>query len=619
MSQTVPRHSERNPRTGRYVHVRAPGDAASTTVKPPAPATPAGGGLKTTVPARRTPQTPRWGKRVQWTVSVLVAATIGTASFFVGGFQYRAAVELRVTDAGVPETVLGDLRRELLDQAWQALSASTDRWRVELDVPARALRVTVTSPRSGQVSTSVVQVATDCVEHIRKVVEHARTQPGPDEVVLAEFRQRLADEHRVLNGDLRRIESTLPGEDCALVDAELHTRLTARRADYAQNRERVRQAEAQLAAIRAAPPPERATVDPEVREQAIRADAEVQQDLKALRVQLAEARYQLLGVLEAASPMLDALAASAKDLEELCSGDQVGSAEAELRRSVERIGQSTADYGALLTEFAQVWAREGDGLRTLADDPRRANVLHAQATLYDLLSGFIFQSTVPLTSIRDQVRAVSTAPGTPAHRHELASSLARGLHALQSAHHQFEFAAGDVKPSNNFRLDAALKSAKGLYHRSCGRLEQIEERLSRQALADLRATRARRIAVLEQEIGQLRPTLDASVEAMMATHEQADRNAPTLQGYRESRAVAGVYEERILDVERKLARIDTQLNDRAAKRMEVINTDHLLIVPLRAGRWPVNLPAKLFQGTLAFAAVLALLIGLQLWLSPRVV
>jgi len=612
LTQTASHHPERSPRTGRFVRKRTSAGATPATVATPSRP---GAGSDEPPSAKRHR---RRRKRVPWVTSVLVAATVGVAGFLVGGFQYRASVDWVVTDAGAPTSVLNDLRRDLLDHTWQTLRSPTVEWRVDLDAAARALRVTTTSPDLEQASTSITQLATTFMERIHKLVEHARTQPGPDELVLTEFRRRLADDLLALTGDVRRIESTVPDEDCQAVDAELRTRLATGHATYAQNRERVREAEVQLAAIHAAPLPQKAAVDPDAREQAIRTDVEVQQDLRALRVQLAETRYQLVAVCEAASSMLDVLTTSAKSLEDLCAGEQVRSTSVELRRPVERIGQSAADYSALLAGFAQAWNQEGDRLRALEDDPRQAKIIDLQATLYNLLSGFVFQSSVPLTSIRDHVRAVSTAPGTPAGRHELASSLVRGLHALQSAHHRFEFTAGDIKPSNNFRLDAALRSAKGLRHRSRGRLEQIEGRLSRDALANLRDERERRVAALSKEIDELRPTLDASVEALLATHEQADRHTPALQRFHESQAVTGVYDERIKNTQREIARIDTLLTDRAAKRMGVINPDHLRVVAHRISRWPVNLPAKLLQATLAFAAVLVFLVGLQMWLSPRV-
>ena len=612
MSPTASRKSKQGPDAGVPVHHKAP------TERGPVADVPAGrrqaGRDRSVAVRRRRSQSGRAG----WIISVLVAAAVGVAGFLAGGFEYRASVELVVTDAAVPAAVLRALRRDLLDHAWKTLRTSTCPWRVDLDEDARVLSVALTSPDRAQARASISLLATTFVDHIRGLVDRARAQPGPDELVLAEFRRRLGDELLVLTGDVRRIESTLPREDCEAVEAEVGSRLATGRAAYARDRKRVREAEAELAAIVAAPLPDRAAVDPETRARANRADVEVQQDLKALRVQLAEICHQLLRVRESASPALDDLRASTAELEALCSGPGGRSAGVELRLAAERIGQSAADYSLVLAEFSQAWMGEFDRLRTRPDDPRRAEAVDVQAALDDAASGFIFQSSGPLTAIREQVRAASTAPGPAAKHHEFASSLVRAFHGFQSAHHRFEFAAADVKPSNNFRLDAALKSARGLRYRSRRRLAQIGERLSRQATTDLRADRDRRRAALKDEIGGLRRALDASVEGLLATQERADEHARVLQNFLQARTVAGLYEERIKNIAGELRQIETRLNDLAAKRMDVINPDHLQIAPYRVDRWPANLPTRLLQGAVVGVGVLILLVGLRMWVSPKV-
>ncbi len=612
MSRTASREFERSRRAGAPDRRPTPAPGAAI-ADAPGLGPPPGPGRTTSIP-RRKPH-----RRVaQWIISILIAGTVGVAGFLAGGFEYRASVDLVVTNTNVAAAELDGLRRDLLDHTWKSLGASAAPWRVELDAEARSLSVTLASPDPEQARAALTQLTGGFVDQIRALVERARTQPGPDEVVLAEFRKRLQDELLTLTGDVQRIESSLPRDDCEAIDTELRGRLSARRSAYEQNRARVRTAEAQLAAILDAPLPERAVVDPETRARTIRADVEAQQDLKALRVQLAELRHQLLKVREATSPILHELGTSAGELEALCSGTEARSADLELRRTVERVGQFAIDYHALLREFAQAWTAEFDRLDTLQDDLQRAEVLDVQGAVEDAVSGFIFRSSVPLGAIREQVRLASAAAAAAAQYHELASSLVRAFHALQTAHHRFEFTAADVKPSNNFRLDAALKSAKGLRHRSRKRLAQIEGCLARRALENLRTQRTGRVAALKREIDELREALDASMEAAWAVQERVSEHTPALHNYRQSQTVAGVYEERAKSIRADLGQIETRLNDLAARRMDVINPDHLEVASCRVDRWPVNLPAKLLQGSLAAGAALVLLIGLQTWLSPKV-
>lgn len=559
---------------------------------------------------RRTPRRGRW----RWIVGALVSATVGVAAFLVGGFEYRASAELTVTNATAPASMLDDLRRDLLDHSWQMLSASTSRWRIDLDEDARTLRVILAAPDPDQAHVWVTELTTTFMKRIRTAVECARTEPGPGEAIFSEFRHNLRSELATLTGDVRRIESALPREDCQETDVALRRQLVARRDAYQRNRRLVDEATTQLAAITNAPIPTRATVDPEIRSRSIGAEVELQQDFKALHVQLAEARYQLLKVWETASPALENVSAFAERLETLCSCKQVRSADLKLRRVAERIAQSTADYRAFLTEFSNTWMAEFGRLRTLRDDPRRAEVIEIQAAIANAVSRFVFQSSVPLAAIRQEV---GTAPTTSAGQHEFASSLVRTFHTFQTAHHRFEFAAADVKSSNNFRLDAALKSAKGLRYRSRKRLARIEERLSREALEHLRVERTKHIAALENKITEQRKQLDAALDAAWVTQDRANEHASTLRSFLQSKTVAGICEERAKDIKAELQQIEIRLNDLAAKRMNVINPDHIEVTPCRVDRWPANLRTKLLQGVLAGIASLVFLIGLRMWLSPK--
>ncbi len=559
-------------------------------------------------PIRR--RAPRRG-RIHWIISVLIAATAGAAGFLVGGFEYWASVDMVVDDANLSTTELDNLRRDLLDHAWQEFGTAGAQWHIGINPPARTITARASASNPAKARALITNLTTAFIEHIRKTVEEARTHPEPVELVLAGIRQERISELERLEAQVRRIESSLPEDDSVEADTRLRGQLSERREVYQHSRGRVEEVEAQLAAVIADPLPERAAVDPEARACAIKADVETRQDLKALHVQLAEARHQLLQVGQVAGPALDKLIAAGGRLGSRCSQVQACSVALELRRAVERLEQSLADYRAVLTGFAQRWSMEFDCLGTLADDPRRAEVIGVQVALCDALSGFLFQTTVPLATMREQVGAVSTASAASAEHHELASALVRGFHTFQTAHHRFEFAAGDMKASNNFRLDAALKSARGLRYRSSRRLAQIEERLACQALQDLRDLRTWRIAALEEQLRQLRHELDTATEAWIVAQEQADEHTPAMHNYLRSKTTAAAHAEQIASIKHEVGQIEIRLNNLAAGRMDVINPDHIAVADCRVDRWPVNLAAKLLQGAFAAVAVLVFSLGLR--------
>jgi hypothetical protein len=549
-------------------------------------------------------------------MTLLVATTVGVAAFLMNGFEYRASVDLVATQPAT-STALDRLRRSLLDYTWQTLGESGSHWWIDLDPQAAVLRVTLSTADRRQACSSLDRLAASFLQHHRTSLDRARTELAPDERLLTQLREERAAELAALTTGTQRIAASLPAGDVAAATRSLREELAARRAAYAQNRRRAQDLQAELDALGAAPLPDRAPVDPEERERAIRADIEVQQDLKALRVQLAEVRHELSAVGLQTAPTIEAVGTTTEQFESLCNGPEARDAPVELRRAVERMGASVADYRTLLGEFARAWSVEFERLAAAPDDPRRPEVLDVQNALSEVLNGYSFGAAASLGAIREQVRVVSEASASPAEQHEFTSALLRTFHALQSAHQRLEFTAADVKPTNNFRLDAALKSAKGLRHRSQQRLTRIDEQLAQQALDALRAERERRMTALKEERDALRQTLDGSVETLLAAQDEADAHAPALEQFVQGKTTAGVNAERIKTITAELQRIDRELANAAAERTDVIAPENLQAAPSRLARWPVNLGVKLLQGALAGLVVLTLLVAVQTSLAPR--
>ena len=131
---------------------------------------------------------------------------------------------------------------------------------------------------------------------------------------------------------------------------------------------------AEWTALRSPPSPSEAVVDANVREQAIVAEIELQQDLKALPVQLAEMRHLLLGVWKAATPALEELTAATRALNKFALGEDAEAAEGAPREAVESIAQSAGEYEALLGTFSLDWSDAFKELEADDDDPRRAHI-----------------------------------------------------------------------------------------------------------------------------------------------------------------------------------------------------------------------------------------------------
>ena len=101
----------------------------------------------------------------------------------------------------------------------------------------------------------------------------------------------------------------------------------------------------------------------------------------------------------------------------------------------------------------------------------------------------------------------------------LQSDLTRGFHAVQQAHHRFEFAAGALEPAVNFKLDAALLGARGLRRRSQLRIRRIDEQLQTDAAMRARRGRTTDLAQAKRSYGQLRATLDHAVTKLLSVQD----------------------------------------------------------------------------------------------------
>jgi hypothetical protein len=250
-------------------------------------------------------------------------------------------------------------------------------------------------------------------------------------------------------------------------------------------------------------------------------------------------------------------------------------------------------------------------------DPVSDNLVDGYVSLRKLASDFLFDASKLLTAMREQIDAVNESEVAAPRNYMFVSELTRGFGHAQTAHHRFEFAATKIDSANNFRLDAALRGARGLRSRTRDRLAAIEKALQAEALKTAKETyaidlRDAQIAVLasrrrlDEIVGQLLQA-DGSVLATIAPSEQ-------FLGAVIRRELA---EKAAADERGQIAQLQEIVDDLSTKRKAVAAGSVVELASIETSPAPHDLRRRVeLSGAAASIALVSILLG-QWWLARR--
>ncbi|MFQ5489305.1 MAG: hypothetical protein ACE5GE_01175, partial [Phycisphaerae bacterium] len=258
--------------------------------------------------------------------------------------------------------------------------------------------------------------------------------------------------------------------------------------------------------------------------------------------------------------------------------------------------------------------REFVALRQLTDiDPASPRIIEAQKRLKEMLADFLYESATALTALREQVNNLADGSTDQAQDHRVLSWLTRGFHALQAAHHRFEFAASDVQISNNFRLAATLRSAQGLRQRTVLRRRVINQHLTQIARRQVALDRQNQIADLESRIEQLAAEEDESLRGLLALQDQHDKATRSMEEYAVKRTQSDIAGERINELTVEIDDTRQRLQELADQRPPSVDPSNIRLVACSVSRMPANLTRRLAYG---WAAFVTCLLVLMVFFSP---
>ncbi len=546
---------------------------------------------------------------------MLAAAAVGAGvlTVFVGRFDYLCTIEFGISAQDCEADGLAVYQHELILHL--ARTAKTNgiasapflRWPPSARPESCSIRYAFLAPSVREGNLRLVQLTHSYPDHLRAVAERALSTPTADEQKLTgqldALRARLSS---LTSGGIPPVEAALASNPQQDTDSATVS-LRAERAGYDELRSRQDGLAGQLTRLQQTPVPRTVPVDPELRQSALEGDLFLQQDLKTMEVHLAETRARLLEVYRGALPALRTLSAETESLQQLGDTKAAQSATGAHRLAAERLVEAANEYQRLLTRFAGSWRREFIALQDAADQPADPAIIETQDRLARLLSDLLFETVEPLSALKTQVDAMSADPNNAARHHELITLATRRFSALRTAHHQFEFSASDIRALNNPRLDAALRTARALHHRTQERIRTIDQGLQADAYRLAVQERDRKIAELQEQIDRLRPQIDQTINAMLSAQDVLTQAVPRLEDFLHQQVGARWHAEEIRRLETKIADTQSLLNAMAADRTAPVHPAAVTVLNRHVDRQPVNLLQRLASGWLVTATALVLI------------
>jgi len=549
-------------------------------------------------------------------LAVVAALLVGAALTFLGGFQYRCVATIRVSGPPNPHR-LTIYRQALLARMMDSLRAPerdtlpVTAWGVEA-LGDDTLRLAIIASDREDGTALARTLAQGYCEEVQRELANQRETPDDAERLLSQYvsglRERLTKAEQEVENAIKRMPAGDPRTDQAATLTRWRTlrdEFTGLRAQLAVQRECWQH-------LQTEPEPTHGLVSAQARRKAVEGEPAITQDLAELKVNLSELKRHLLTTWREASAKLEALMSAAEALKDTTT--QVDSADRP--PFVARFHTTAKHYLSELDRFAQVWNREFTALEAGETDPHSGDILERHAGLRALTGDFFFKAAERLASMRTHAQTINEGLSDNPRHHVFYSNLLRAFRTAQSLHHRFEFAADTIKPANNFRLDAAYRSAKGLRRRSQQQLAQLEERLQAEARQRAVEERTCQIAEAKQAVQQTRERADRMIEEIVALQDQLNLSSQLTEEFL-STVLRTEFAGDLADVAAQdLNKSEELLHSLEALRLTRAGATALEVVSCEASDSPVNLPERLRTGGLA-ALITLLSVGLLQWWFAR--
>lgn len=545
------------------------------------------------------------------TISAVLAIGVGavTALLHTGAYTCTAVLDL-------PKDGLG--QATALRDAWAASigrapeTSLVGNWRVACSAPG-AVQLTAQSTSQAAGLAFVRQAAERFIEELRTQQSRQReSASGPEQLAQSQL-ERLRGQMEDAQKRVEQAAAELPANDPREERTQALTRWNELVAGFREQSRALAAAEDTLSQLEASGAPTHATASPEAREKAYVEDVALQQDLQELQVHLTQIKRLLLDAWQQSAAVLPALREAVDAARKQAAQDRSWLTESE---HAGRLAEWTSQVEELDTElatFASAWEQDFVALREVAVDATRDDLLDAQQQLRELLRGYEFSTNKHLEGMRSAAAGFADQP-QDARFHVLHADLTRATAAVEQGLSGFVDAAIGVDDRENFRLDAALHSARGLRRRTRAEMAVLEERLAEVALAEARVTYDKQLNLARAEVRAARERTNATIQDLVQTQEALNASG----------AVSEEFLRNMLAAETAAARMEglrdeVDAHEQQLERLRHERTADLLAIPKLGSCVAVACPdrarARITMGGWVAAAAFAATMLAQWWVT----
>ncbi len=556
------------------------------------------------------------GISVGWVA--IIALVVGLATSLVVPLRYACTATISLTGEAAAEFTPG-YRDKLWAHAGNAFNdtgnlSARPNWIVE-STNADQLRIVLVTTDTDQGKEKIKEIANTFLEQIANEKERLRTTPDEAERALSEYvaalKARLEDAQSRIEEDIR----TNSSDDPRFARDEMLNRWREMSREFTDVRSRLAAARETVDELEQSPPPTHGIVPSHVRREALAEDDALKQDLSELEVQLSATKAQMLAVWKETKGRLDELQSAALTAKQLTDGqtnhrnrDQTG------LRIASFVAEATR-YEDDLTKFNNAWSDEFNRLEAMSPDAHSAKILDLYEDIRSELSEFLFQATERLASLRTYTQTMGERLSDNARNHVLYSEVTRIFQTLQNAHHRFEFSAGGIEANSNFRLDAALRSARGLRRRSVARIRAIDERLEKHAHEQAIERQRQALANARNNVKQVRNQANSKVNEIISLQEELNVKNRLSEEFLTA-VLRAEYASSLADLtQQDLALTEEKLDHLRSIRLASVDNVQLELASITASSRPINMNDPIKLALFAAIATFVTIFGAQWYLG----
>jgi len=468
--------------------------------------------------------------RIPTLLLIVLPVAVGATAAALMPREYRCSASFQVDTARDAEAV-ARYRRALLEFMWvyeAARAAGAPPLEMEGDSDSTQLRLTLTTRDAPGGLDRIKTLAAEFIAGVERRAVQKAAALTPAEAALSDLVRSLTDRLSTARESMDVAVRSLPADDPTLLRQDLMQRWVRMRGEFDSVRGRLEASTNAFADLQAAPEPEYGLITADERRRAIESDPTLQHDVAQLSLELVRLRLHMLNVWQRCAGPLDRLVRATGESVRLIARSADSPVAAESDGMIRELIEAVKAYQATLTAFAAEWTTAFTTLQHTEPDPYRPEFVEQYQQVRLSLNRFLFQSARDLTAARTRLAALGNRTDDDARFHVLRATLLRSLQTMQTGHHRFEFAAAALDTPDNFRLDAAMKSARGLRRRTRERLDAIDHRLQEAALARARREHYDRLddsrTLVERARSDLRRTAEQLVDVQEALNHRADES-----------------------------------------------------------------------------------------------